>query len=246
MHPFESLHHSYKYFNSRAKRINSQYDQDGVIEAIFDLIGTRNKQYVEIGGGNTFDNTYLLRNQKGWKGILFNGGLLVTDSSASTLKIEFVMPEKALDIFKKYNIRKDLDFLSIDIDGNDYWVAQELLRQYKPAVISAQFNPNYPATQAATFRNCQNMFGWDYFSKIYGASARAFYDLGKANGYSYVYHMVFTDIFLVRDDLLPQKFKGMTLEDTYDPFPLHYVDANMSDYMQTFNLLETSFKTCPK
>ena len=83
---------------------------------------------MEIGGGNTFDNTYLLRNQKGWKGTLFNGGLLVTDNNATTLKIEFVMPEKALDIFKKYNIRKDLDFLSIDIDGNDYWVAQELLR----------------------------------------------------------------------------------------------------------------------
>ena len=41
-------------------------------------------------------------------------------------------------------------------------------------------------------------------TKVYGASARAFYDLGKANGYSYVYHMAFTDIFLVRDDLLPK------------------------------------------
>ena len=64
----------YQYFHERLKHINSQYDQDGVIEAIFDLIGTRDKFFIEIGGGNTIDNTYLLRYKKGWNGILFNSG----------------------------------------------------------------------------------------------------------------------------------------------------------------------------
>ncbi|MBP9847731.1 MAG: hypothetical protein KBD43_16875 [Saprospiraceae bacterium] len=72
--------------------------------------------------------------------------------------------------------------------------------------------------------------------KIYGVSARGVYELGKAHGYSYVYHMLFTDIFLVRDDLLPAKYRGMKLEDTFDSFPLHALSADFKKYeiMQIF------------
>lgn len=52
------------------------------------------------------------------------------------LKMEFITPDKAIEIFKKYNIPKYLDFLSVDIDGNDYWVTKAILDYYRPSVIS--------------------------------------------------------------------------------------------------------------
>ena len=63
---------------------------------------------------------------------------------------------------------------------------------------------------------------------MYGTSARAIYELGRRYNYEYVYHMVFSDIFLVRSDLLDEKYRGMRLEDTYDGYPLHYVDLDMN------------------
>lgn len=60
----EETPYSYRYFHEHLKHVTSQFDQDGVIEAIFDLIGTRDKFFIEIGGGNSFDNSYLLRTQK--------------------------------------------------------------------------------------------------------------------------------------------------------------------------------------
>lgn len=75
MKPFEELPKTYQYFYDRSFQNTSQFDQDGVIEAIFDLIGTRNKFYVEVGGGNDYDNSRYLRNNKEWNGLLFNAGV---------------------------------------------------------------------------------------------------------------------------------------------------------------------------
>ena len=49
--------------------------------------------------------------------------------------------------------------------------------------------------------------------------------------------MVFSDIFLVRSDLLDEKYRGMRLEDTYDGYPLHYVDLDMNQF-QTSGLFD--------
>jgi hypothetical protein len=60
------------------------------------------------------------------------------------LRKEMVTPYAAVSIFKKYQVPKDLDFLSVDIDGNDFWVTKALLKDYKPAVISVETNANIP------------------------------------------------------------------------------------------------------
>ena len=41
-----------------------------------------------------------------------------------------------MKIFRDYKVPKELDYLSVDIDGNDFWVTKEILKEYKPAVIS--------------------------------------------------------------------------------------------------------------
>ena len=41
-----------------------------------------------------------------------------------------------LKTFRENKVPREFDFLSVDIDGNDYWVTKELLKEYRPAVIS--------------------------------------------------------------------------------------------------------------
>lgn len=121
--------------------------------------------------------------------------------------------------------------MSVDIDGNDYWVTKALLKHYKPAVISVEFNSNFPATMATTIPNCLPEFTWGPgMIKYYGVSLRAVYDLGLREGYSYVFHMLYTDIFLVRSDLLPEEYRGMSILDTFDVYPLHMIPISQMKY----------------
>ena len=49
-------------------KVFSQTDEDGIINEIFNRIGTTNKQFLEFGADSRFNNTtYLL--MKGWKGV---------------------------------------------------------------------------------------------------------------------------------------------------------------------------------
>lgn len=64
-----------------------------------------------------------------------------------------------------------------------------------------------------------------------------------AHGYSYVYHLRFTDIFFVRSDLLPAEFRGMRLEETFDAFPLHRVDLSIAE-MSAKGLSEQEQSDC--
>jgi hypothetical protein len=64
-------------------------------------------------------------------------------------------------------------------------------------------------------------WGWDNYSKNYGSSMGALNKVAEQKGYSYVYHLSFTDIFYVRNDILPEELKGIEPEQTYDIFNLH-------------------------
>ena len=77
MKPLATMPETFLYFHQKAKRITSQYDQDGVIAAIFEAIQKNHqntKYFVEVGGGSVVDNTAYLRNNEGWQGKLFNSG----------------------------------------------------------------------------------------------------------------------------------------------------------------------------
>ena len=228
MHKISDLPMTYQYFHKSVRQVFSQEDQDGVIEAVFDLIKTRNKIFVEIGGGNKYDNTYYLHNKKGWKGFLFNSEkYLYTDENLKKFyHKEEVFPDKALEVFKRYNVPKDLDFLSVDIDSSDFWVTRAILKEYRPALVSVEFNSNFLGSTSATIPNCWPSFTWKQ-DKLYGASARAINDMVEGYGYSYIYHMTMTDIFFIRTDLLPEKFRGMRLEETYDSFPIHKITLSI-------------------
>ena len=131
--------------NLYQKKVLSQWGQDGVLEAIFDKIETTNKYFVEFGSsGNDvgMGNTAYLR-RRGFHGLLMDGsetpyGSHVRDRHYK-VETEFISASNINFLFKKYNVPTEFDFLSIDIDGQDFHV-WNAIKDYNPRVVSIEIN----------------------------------------------------------------------------------------------------------
>ena len=165
-------------FNSNSKEplssfkynVYSQFGEDGIVEKIFDIIGTKSKVAIEFGAWDGFwlSNTALLWSQKGWKGVL----LECDHTKAAQLKQRIkgyncigihakvgTEPNNRLEeLLRSNNIPLQADLLSIDIDGDDYYVFQTL-DQLKPRVVICEYNPTFPTwldiySPYGTFSGC--------------------------------------------------------------------------------------------
>ena len=214
----------------------AQYDQDGIFNAIFSLIGVKDGSFLEIGGGGDQDNCFHMRVDNGFKGFGINSAGYYMGGRSMGIQVlnYFVFPTNVNQIFETHNISKELDILSIDIDSMDYHVWEALDSKYRPRVIVVEFNPNFPISVKAKQNHGH---GWDGYSKEYGSSFGAFIELAKRKGYTYVYHMAFTDIFFIRDDIVPEELKGIDPNETYDAHPLHQPFWSFGSYENRYEFI---------
>ena len=193
------------------KKVLSQFGQDGVIEKIFELIKPVNKFFVEFGSNGRDDsqgNTAYMRSY-GFDGLLMDGAdspYGIEGEKQYPVKIEFITVENIIELFKKYNVPKDLDFLSIDIDGNDYWILKEILTQYQPQVICIESNYCLPVEKWMVQKyNPDFVWGGD---TRHGASYRALLSLGIKNKYSLV-AICGCDMIFIKNESIPD---NLTIE----------------------------------
>ena len=166
--------------------IYSEYSQDGVLEKIFDTIGTTNKYFVELGSNGRSDgrgNTPYLRKKLNFTGLLVDAGEF--SDTEYELKTEFISAENINDIFDKYSVPNKFDYLGIDIDGEDYHVMKSIdLNRFTPRVITIEFNtaiqPNKLLVQP--HNKDWRWDGWHY----YGCSLGAITNLMNSVGYDLV------------------------------------------------------------
>jgi hypothetical protein len=195
-------------------RAFSQFGQDGVLQKIFEKIAPVNKQFVEFGSSANDEgmgNTAYLR-RFGWNGLLMNDtdkpyGVDIINKKYD-LKVETVTAENINELFKKYDVSELLGFLSIDVDGNDYWIWKALSDIYKPAVICIEANTYIPFE-----RNIVQKYdiAWRWKGDAqFGSSVKALYDLGVSKGYSLIACCV-SDLIFIRNELMPRfvEFKDM-------------------------------------
>jgi hypothetical protein len=135
-------------------KVYSQTDEDGVIEAIFDRIGG-GKTFVEIGSGNgTENNTHALL-LKGWRGVWVDGRAdriayvraEVGPSRDLLAEQAFVTRENVPVLLEDWLGRlgtREIDFFSLDIDGNDLHVLRAALGVFRPSVICVEYNAKFP------------------------------------------------------------------------------------------------------
>ena len=145
-----------RYLLDYRKDIASQFGEDGIIEKIFDIIKPTNKWCVEFGAwdGEHLSNTFNLIQNSDWNGVLIEGNKKKCAEIMETHKGKQVFPinsfvgwsgENSLDnLLSKTNIPHNFDFLSIDIDSNDYHV-WKALKNYRPKVVVIEYNATIPS-----------------------------------------------------------------------------------------------------
>ncbi len=172
------------------KDVTSEHGEDGIIEKIFDVIGTESKWCVELGAlnGKHDSNVWNLIKNKEWNAVLMEADKTYFERLLEEHKgNERVHPvnafisfegEDSLDaLFAKTLIPKEFDLFVLDIDGNDYHLWSSL-KQYRPRVMAIEFNPSIP--DSISFIQSRDM------SVYQGSSLRAIVELGKEKGYELI------------------------------------------------------------
>ena len=163
----------------------SQFDEDKHIFAILAEIGQGTKVLADIGARLYGSNrANLLR--KGWTGTLVDRDPVAADE----LRREFphcnVVCERATVDNINRLVPADAHFLSIDVDGPDWWLWANLI--HKPALVVIETNP-LPGLYAVALGS----------AKGYGCSEDAAVMLGIAKGYDYLGRNVVNAFFCRRD-----------------------------------------------
>lgn len=179
--------------------IYSQFGEDGVIAHVFDRIGAQHSVAVEFGAGDglSCSNTAHLWKDLGWHGFLvepdderFDDLTRNTADHNTTCVQSFVTPTGPTSIAELLAARgvTDVDFMSIDIDGNDYRILEHLA--CRPRVITIEFNPTVPPHVDIRQQG---------ESECFGASLLALTRLAERLGYGFI-GATYCNAFLVNKD----------------------------------------------
>ena len=179
--------------NSFGKKCFSQTDEDGItLEILKRLKSLDFGTFAEFGVGDGTENNTLILKSLGWRGLWVGGEDLafrpnLANNSFSYIK-NWVTLENIIDltINGMANISaKELDVISLDLDGNDiYFVDKLLINGFLPKMFIVEYNAKFPppVKWQIEYNANHSWQGDDYF----GASLASFSDLFKKYGYKLV------------------------------------------------------------
>jgi hypothetical protein len=201
-------------FRQAEFRVFSQWGEDGIIQYLLKHVPVERPIFVEFGVENyTEANTRFLLTNNQWAGLVLDGSAENIDYVkrdaiywATNLKAEhaFITKENINNLLSRNGVAGDIGLLSVDIDGNDYWVWRAI-DGISPRIVICEYNSQFGATAEVTVPY-EAAFVRDtaHFSKIYyGASIAALCSLAASKGYSLVAsNAAGNNIFFVRNDLI--------------------------------------------
>lgn len=224
--------------NNYEKRYYSQNGEDGIIQEIYNRISLSSNFFVEFGveDGVQCNCRRLALYVNGWHGLMIEGSpemyeRLKYNYDQNVVKTvhSFITKENIVQIFEENNVPKDLGLLSVDIDGNDYWVLKEiLLSDYRPSIIVSEYNAYHqPPVEWIMKYNPEHI--WDGTS-YQGASLQSLTKL--CNKFDYA--LVCTDskgvnAFYVKKEYMNDKLKELTPSEAYHP-ARYYGHLNNGEY----------------
>jgi hypothetical protein len=134
------------------EKFYSQNDEDGILLEMCRRIDLRAARFIEFGIGNGLENNTLILLMSGWRGAWLGGQDLAFQLERTSKRLVFnknwITVENAHELYTESARQlgvEAFDLLSIDLDGNDFHILRELLRQdVRPSIVIAEYNGKFP------------------------------------------------------------------------------------------------------
>ena len=212
----------------------SQHGEDGIIEEIFNRIGTSSRYFVEFGcGRNGLENNTHLLLLKGWQGLWMDGDPVhvkaisekfqkLISSKRLSVGSAMITAENINGLFDQFKVPQEFDLLSIDIDGNDYWV-WEAIKGFSPRVVVIEYNSVFPSSMKWVM-SYNPQYRWDGSCYV-GASLKSLELLARQKGYTLVgCDFVGVNAFFVREDLIGEHFFSPYTAENHYELPKYFLE----------------------
>ena len=178
-------------------QVYSQWGEDGIIDWLINKFPEISKSFLEIGTENYKEsNTRFLLSNNNWNGFLIEADKAAVKDIKSqrifwkhNLRVEneFITKDNINEIVKKINVPKKLGLLSLDVDGVDYWILNNL-SFLKPSIVVCEYNSLFGQKKSVTVPYKKNFIRSEehYSNLFYGASIKAFIDMMKKKNYFFI------------------------------------------------------------
>ncbi len=183
----------------------SQSNEEAYLDFILrHLPDNEKKLLVDLGAwdGYNLSNTRFFMEERGFDGLLVDGD----NRGNNEVKQHFITQENILSIFNNYFVPQRFDLLCIDLDGNDIYILEQILRVYKPALIIAEFNPIFAKGESKAIRyNSAHTWNNDNY---YGFSFAAGLKLAERFGYTCIFQNSNLNMYFVENNALAWSLKN--------------------------------------
>ncbi|MGE0395419.1 MAG: hypothetical protein AB7T06_01735 [Kofleriaceae bacterium] len=213
-------------FNAHEYGVFSQWGEDGLIAYLLARVPIERPWFVEFGVEDYREaNTRFLLQTRNWRGLVIDGSdahvrSIQQDDISWRHELEarcaFVTRENINTLLDETGFTGDIGLLSIDIDGNDYWV-WEAIEVASPRIVIVEYNSLFGASRAVTVPYDREFVRArkHYSNLYYGASLPALAKLGERKGYALVgSNSAGNNAFFVRRDVLGS-IPSVSVEDAY-------------------------------
>ena len=208
-------------------KIFSQAGEDGILQHIIDTIEIKNKTFIEFGVEDfNGSNCRFLMKQGNWSGFVIDN----SKKNINKLKnynyfwkynlkavCEFINKDNVENVLLESGFDRDLGILSIDIDGNDYFILENI-NYFRPRILICEYNALFGHERKISipYQSDFNMTKAHYSNLYWGASLSAITYCANKKGYALVgTNSNGVNAFYVRKDLLNEKLISLNTRDAF-------------------------------
>lgn len=211
-------------------RAFSQWGEDGILQLLIKNIEIKRKIFVEFGSDNynLESNTRFLLTTNNWSGLVIDASIeninrLKSSPTYWLYNVKaaqaFITKDNINQILKENGITGEIGLLSIDIDGNDYWIWQ-IIDVIDPIIVIVEYNARFGRHLAVTVPYNENFDRAKAHPSMFyhGASLRALCILAERKGYTFIgCNKNGVNAFFVRKDKKPNTIKELSPDEGYVP-----------------------------